>query len=99
MKRIPAQELATNVDTVLNSAQIERILISRGGKPCAVLVGVEGYDAQDLRLASSQEFWRMIRQRRTRGKSVSLAKVAARFGIAGQEQVVKRAGGKSARKS
>ncbi|HVA45447.1 MAG TPA: type II toxin-antitoxin system Phd/YefM family antitoxin [Pirellulales bacterium] len=79
MKRIPAKDLQTNVDAVLDSAQSDRVVISRRGKPCAVLVGIEDYDAEDLRLASSNEFWSMVRQRRTSGRSVPLEEVEARL--------------------
>src|SRR5436305_3759805 len=77
MKTIPATELQTNLDAVLNSSQSERILISREGKPCAVLVGIQDYDAEDLQLATSPDFWLMIRQRRAEGGSVPLAEVEA----------------------
>ena len=79
MKTIPANELQTNLDAVLNSSQSERILISREGKPCAVLVGIQDYDAEDVELAMSSDFWRMIHQRRTEGSSVPLAEVEARL--------------------
>ena len=79
MKTVRASELRTNLESVLSSAQKERILISRGGKPCAVLLGVAGYDAEDLLLATSQDFWRMIRERRTEGKSSPLAEVESRL--------------------
>ncbi len=79
MKKVRAKDLQLNVDEILNSSQNERIVISRGGRPCAVLVGIEDYDAEDLRTASSKDFWRMIRRRRTRGKSVPLAEVQARL--------------------
>jgi prevent-host-death family protein len=82
MKRVAAQKLASDLDAVLESAQKERILISRHGKPCAVLVGVEGYDKEDLQYANSPGFWRMIGQRRKRGKLIPLDKVAARLKIA-----------------
>lgn len=80
MKRIPAKDLQTNVDAVLDSAQSDRIVISRGGKPCAVLVGIEDYDAEDMRLASSKDFWQMMHDRRTRGRSIPLEEVEVRLG-------------------
>lgn len=79
MKRIPAKDLQANVDAVLDSAQSDRIVISRRGKPCAVLVGIEDYDAEDLQLATSKDFWDMIHQRRTRGKSIPLEEAEARL--------------------
>lgn len=84
MKAIRATELQANLDEILDQAQGGRILISRRGKPCAVLVGVESYDAEDWELAGSPEFWEMIQQRRTEGRSIPLADVEKRFGIPAQ---------------
>jgi prevent-host-death family protein len=60
MSNVPEKELQENLDSILTRAQSERVVISRHGKPCAVLVGIEHYDAEDLGLASSEDFWRMI---------------------------------------
>jgi prevent-host-death family protein len=79
MKRIPVKDLQANVDAVLDSAQNGRIVISRRGKPCAVLVGIEDYDAEDLRLAASKDFWQMIHERRKLGRSIPLQEVEARL--------------------
>ncbi|MGO9916749.1 MAG: hypothetical protein ACLQIB_18880 [Isosphaeraceae bacterium] len=40
-------------------------------------VGFFSDDAEDVTLATSHEFWRMIRQRRAGGKSVPIAEVEA----------------------
>ena len=85
MKTIPARKLQTDLDAVLQSSQKERILISRDGKPCAILVGVEDYDAEDLCLSTSPDFWLMIRQRRSQGCSIPLAEVESRFAGNGGE--------------
>ena len=98
MKNVAAKELKANLDAVLSSAQEERILISRHGKPCAVLVGIEDYDTEDLRLASSADFWQMIRSRRTSGKSIPLSEVEARLASANRKPVLKRAATKKAKK-
>jgi antitoxin (DNA-binding transcriptional repressor) of toxin-antitoxin stability system len=81
MKTVPLSDLCSEPDAVLDSAQTERIVISRGGRPCALLVGIEAYDAEDLRWATSSEFWEMIGQRRTHGNEVPLAEVEARLGL------------------
>jgi prevent-host-death family protein len=78
MKSLSVAEILSNLDTVLDSAQKERIVITRGGKPSVVLVGIESYDEEDLRLASSPEFWRLIEERRT-GSSVPLSELKARL--------------------
>ncbi len=91
MKTIPAAELCANLDAVLASSQKERILISRKGKPCAVLVGIQDYDPEDFRLATSADFWQMIRQRRSHGRSVPLTDVEAKLGTARPKSSRRRA--------
>jgi hypothetical protein len=73
-------------------------VILRRGKPCAVLVGTEDYDSEDLKLASSEDFWRMIRQRRSSGKSVPLAEVETPSGITGGKRGPKRSTASKGRK-
>jgi prevent-host-death family protein len=97
MKNIAAKDLKANLDAVLTSAQGERVVISRHGKPCAVLVGIEDYDAEDLQLATSDDFWQMIRSRRTRGKSIPLSEVEARLESASHKPASKRTAGKKAK--
>jgi len=98
MRTVPEKELQINLDSILSRAQNERIVISRRGKPCAVLVGIEDYDSEDLRLASSVDFWRMIRQRRASGTSFSLADVEVRLGITRSKPTGKRAAARKTRK-
>jgi hypothetical protein len=50
----------------MESAQHERILVTRNGKLLAVVVGIENKDEEDLRLEASPDFWRMIEERRRR---------------------------------
>ena len=98
MSNVPEKELQQNLDSILTRAQSERIVISRRGKPCAVLVGIEAYDAEDMALASSEDFWRMIRLRRDSGKSLPLADVEARLGITSEKPAGKRGATRKARK-
>jgi prevent-host-death family protein len=98
MSDVPEKELQQDLDAISTRAQSERIVISRRGKPCAVLVGIENYDVEDLELARSEDFWRMINQRRTSGQSVPLAEVDARLGITSAAPTVKRAATRKMRK-
>jgi prevent-host-death family protein len=41
MSNVPENELEQNLDSILTRAQSERIVTSRHGKPCAVLIGIE----------------------------------------------------------
>jgi hypothetical protein len=98
VKDVREKELQTHLDAILTLAQSERIVISRGGKPCAVLVGIENYDAEDLSLARSEEFWRMIRARRTSGPELPLAEVEKRLGVTGNSPTGKAGANRRARK-
>ena len=54
----------TNLDACVIEAQDEKIVITRDGKPVALVLGVEGLDAEQLELGSSAELWELIAQRR-----------------------------------
>jgi antitoxin (DNA-binding transcriptional repressor) of toxin-antitoxin stability system len=54
----------TTLDTCVNEAQHEHILITRNGKPVAVIVGIEGLDEEQFQLGSSNKFWELISERR-----------------------------------
>lgn len=62
MKTIDAAQ--TGLGSSLDDAQRERVVITRGGRPVAVLVGVQGLDDEQLELCRSDEFWRLISERR-----------------------------------
>ena len=85
MKSVSATEVQSNLEAVLDSAQKERVMVTRAGKPSVVIVGIESYDAEDLRLASSPEFWQMIEERR-HGPSIPLAELKARLGTKGRSR-------------
>ena len=52
------------LDTCVNNAQRERIIITRDGKPVALIIGVAGMDEEQLQLGTSDKFWRLIAERR-----------------------------------
>ena len=62
MKVIGLKE--TTLDACVSDAQEERVLITRNGKPAALVVGVEGLDAEQLELAGTGPFWELIQERR-----------------------------------
>ena len=62
MKTVDIQ--ATNLDACVLDAQSDRIVIMRGGNPVALMVGVEGLDAEQTQLGASDEFWKLISARR-----------------------------------
>ncbi len=63
MKMINLEE-ATLVNCV-DEAQHERVMLTRKGKPVALIVGLEGLDAEQLELGSNAKFWTLITERRS----------------------------------
>jgi len=62
MKTIDAEQ--TNLGSSLEDAQKERVVITRGGRPVAVLIGVADLDEEQLALCRNAKFWEMISERR-----------------------------------
>jgi hypothetical protein len=62
MKTVDIQE--TSLDACVFDAQSDRVVIMRGGNPVAIVVGVEGLDAEQTQLGASDKFWRLISDRR-----------------------------------
>ena len=56
-----------NLDSCINDSQHERVVITREGKPVALIVGVEGLDQEQLQLGTSDGFWKLISERRGQG--------------------------------
>jgi len=66
------------LDTCVNNAQRERIVLTRNGKPVALIIGVEGMDEEQLQLGSSDKFWRLIAERRAQ-KTLSRVELEQRI--------------------
>ena len=98
MKTIAASEAQQSLDSVLTSAQKERIVLTRRGKPSAVVIGIESYDDEDLYYATSGQFWEMIESRRKEGASASSEEVRSRLGLGGRVKV-RRKKGKTTKRS
>jgi len=76
MKVIGLKE--TNLDACVSEAQHEKIVITRNGKPVALVVGVAGLDAEQLELGSSPDFWKLITKRR-RQRTITRAQLEGRI--------------------
>ncbi len=53
-----------NIKECVKDAQHERVVLTRRGKPVALIVGVVGMDLEQIALGHSDEFWKLIRERR-----------------------------------
>lgn len=60
MKVLAMREAKAGLSAALDEAQHERVLITRNGKPSAIVIGVEGREFEDVMLMSNPKFWEMI---------------------------------------
>lgn len=64
MKTISVRDLQRSIKEAMDSAQRDRVVVTRRGQPAAVLVGVEGRDWESVVLETSSELWKLIEERR-----------------------------------
>ena len=81
MKVVAVREAKASLSEYIKKAQRDRVLITRHGKPAALVIGVEGEDLEDLLTMGNPRFWEMIEDRRRKYASATLAEVRARYGI------------------
>lgn len=65
---------------VADEALHENLVLTRGGLPVAVVVGVSGLDQEQLELSLDKDFWKWIAERRKRPR-ISQAELDARYGF------------------
>jgi antitoxin (DNA-binding transcriptional repressor) of toxin-antitoxin stability system len=63
-----------NLVFCVDEAQRERIVLTRHGKPVALIVGVEGMDEEQVQLGGIEKFWKLIAERRKQ-KTLSRARL------------------------
>jgi antitoxin (DNA-binding transcriptional repressor) of toxin-antitoxin stability system len=61
MKTVDFQE--TNLDACVFDAQSDRVIITRGSNPVALVVSVEGLDKEQAHLGATDKFWKRISKR------------------------------------
>lgn len=76
MKVIEIDE--ANIKECVKNAQHERVILTRRGKPVAVIAGVAGMDLEQIALGHSDEFWQLIHARRGQ-KTVSRTELEKRL--------------------
>ncbi len=64
MKFVSIREAKAQFSECLEHAQQDAIVITKHGKPTAVIVGAEGKELQDVVLINDKAFWQMIRKSR-----------------------------------
>jgi prevent-host-death family protein len=79
MKVVALREAKQRLSSFVVRAQRERVLITKQGRPAALMIGVEGHDLEDLLLMQNPRFWKMIEARRAE-PTLSLDDVRRRLG-------------------
>jgi prevent-host-death family protein len=64
VKLIGVRQVQAELGELLARSQKERVLITRHGKPVALVTGVEKLDLEDIVLLQDRDFWELIEERR-----------------------------------
>lgn len=78
MKTVPVRDLQKKLKRCIDEAQEGRVVITRRGRPAALLVGVEGKDWETVILETDPTFWKLIQQRR-KEPTISFKELKARL--------------------
>ncbi len=76
MKQIGVEK--SSLETCVNEAQRQRVVITRKGKPVALLIGVARMDREQLQLGNNDKFWELITKRRAQ-KAIDRSKLEERL--------------------
>jgi prevent-host-death family protein len=80
MKVVALREAKQGLSGCVVRAQRERVLITKQGRPAALMIGVEGHDLEDVLLMQNPRFWKMIEARRTE-PTLGIDEVRRRLGL------------------
>lgn len=81
MKVVAVRDAKASFSEYIDEAQRDRVLITKHGKPAALIIGVEGEELEDLLTMGNPRFWELIEDRRRKSKTTTLAEVRSRYGI------------------
>ncbi len=79
MKTISVRNLQRKIGECVDIAQKENVVVTRHGRPAAVVVGVHGHDWEDVFYETSPAFWKMIEERRKGGKTITMDEMRRRL--------------------
>ena len=80
MKSIGVRDLQKRVKECIDEAQVDRLVITRRGKPAALLIGVEDKSWDAVISQSDPAFWKFVRARRAQ-PTLSISEMRKRLGI------------------
>lgn len=89
MKTITMRELQRSIKACVDDSQRDRVVVTRHGRPAAVMVGVEGEDWESVVTRTDLSFWKLIQLRR-RQPTLSLEQLRARLGLPASSAIPRR---------
>jgi prevent-host-death family protein len=80
MKTVALREAKQSLSGFVAHAQRERVLITKHGRPAALVIGIEGQDIETVLLSQDPSFWKLIEERRKQ-RAVALPEARALLGL------------------
>lgn len=90
MKVVALGNARNELSAYVTEARRDRVLVTRHGKPAALIIGVEGEEFEDVMTRSDPGFWRMIETRRSASKTIPASEMRKRLGLAKRQHKRKR---------
>jgi prevent-host-death family protein len=81
MKVVALGKAKNELSAYVDEAQRDRVLVTRHGRPAALIIGVEGEEFEDLMTRSDPDFWEMLERRRKASKTISADEMRRRLGV------------------
>src|SRR6266508_4328844 len=75
MKVVALREAKASLSAYIEKAQQDRVLITKHGRPAALMIGVEGEELEDLLTMGNPRVWELFEARRRSTKTVRLNEV------------------------
>jgi prevent-host-death family protein len=82
VKVVALGQAKSELSAYVDEAQHDRVLVTRHGRPAAIIIGVEGEELEDLMTRSDPKFWQMIETRRKASKTIPSDEMRRRLGVA-----------------
>ena len=79
MKRMTIEDLPKNMRQLIAATPREQVLLTKKGKPFAIIRDASKYDEEDIGYMSDPEFWKFIAERRRERGGVPIEQVMARI--------------------
>ena len=86
MKVVALGKAKNEFSAYVEQAQHDRVLVTRHGRPAALIVGVDGESIEDLLTRSDPDFWKMIEARRKAAKAIPADEMRRRLGVSRKQR-------------